>query len=238
MKLEKINDNQFRCILSASDLENRDLHLSELTYGSPKAKSLFDDMIGEANRQFGFVPNDAPLMVEAIPTEKGTIILTITKVDDPAELDTRFSQFASQAAEGSSDEENASLSGAENIKNFIEKMAGAATSKPDSSRKLDTLENPNVRVFLFTSLKNVVKAAKTVSSSYEGRSTLYLDEDTDELFLAVTKSQLSKEDFMRLSNVLTEYGLPVNSHPASLAYLNEHARVLISRDALKVLTTF
>ena len=48
MKIEKINDNQIRCILTREDLEQRQIRLSELAYGSDKAKSLFQDMMRQA----------------------------------------------------------------------------------------------------------------------------------------------------------------------------------------------
>lgn len=38
MKIEKINENQIRCTLTKSDLEERHIRLSELAYGSEKAK--------------------------------------------------------------------------------------------------------------------------------------------------------------------------------------------------------
>ena len=37
MKLEKLSDTQIRCTLSKEDLTQRQLHLSELAYGSEKA---------------------------------------------------------------------------------------------------------------------------------------------------------------------------------------------------------
>ena len=40
MKLEKLSDTQIRCTLSKEDLSQRQLHLSELAYGSEKAKEL------------------------------------------------------------------------------------------------------------------------------------------------------------------------------------------------------
>ena len=42
MKIEKINENQIRCTLTKSDLEERHIRLSELAYGSEKAKDLLD----------------------------------------------------------------------------------------------------------------------------------------------------------------------------------------------------
>ena len=43
---------------------------------------------------FGFEADDIPLMIEAIPLSQDTIILVITKVEYPEELDTRFSRFS------------------------------------------------------------------------------------------------------------------------------------------------
>lgn len=94
MKIEKINDNQIRCTLSHQDLEERELKISELAYGTDKAKELFRDMMQQASYQFGFEAEDIPLMIEAIPISRETLILVITKVEDPDELDTRFSKFS------------------------------------------------------------------------------------------------------------------------------------------------
>ena len=94
MKIEKVNDNQIRCTLTREDLEDRHIKISELAYGSAKAKSLFKDMVEQANYEFGFETNDIPLMVEAIPLPSESIVLIITKVEYPDELDTRFSKFS------------------------------------------------------------------------------------------------------------------------------------------------
>ena len=45
MKIEKLNENQIRCTLTHADLAARHLKLSELAYGTEKAKSLFRDMM-------------------------------------------------------------------------------------------------------------------------------------------------------------------------------------------------
>lgn len=101
MKIEKINDNQIRCTLNRQDLQSRELKISELAYGTQKAKDLFHDMIEQADREFGFSADDMPLMIEAIPVSVDCIVLVITKVEDPEELDTRFSRFAPSDDDGS-----------------------------------------------------------------------------------------------------------------------------------------
>ena len=67
MKIEKVNDHQIRCTLTKADLADRELKISELAYGTEKAKSLFRDMMQQASAKFGFEADDIPLMIEAIP---------------------------------------------------------------------------------------------------------------------------------------------------------------------------
>ena len=95
MKIEKINDKQIRCTLNRADLDNRNLLLSELAYGSQKAKTLFQDLMQKASNELGFEAQDTPLMIEAIPVSADCLVLIVTKVDEPDELDTRFSRFSS-----------------------------------------------------------------------------------------------------------------------------------------------
>ena len=94
MKIERINENQIRCTLTSFDLSVRNLNLGELAYGSEKARNLFREMIQKASNEVGFEAEDIPLMVEAIPLSNESVMLVITKIDDPEELDTRFAKFS------------------------------------------------------------------------------------------------------------------------------------------------
>ena len=44
MKIEKISDNQIRCTLTKEDLDSHQIRISELAYGTDKAKKLFRDL--------------------------------------------------------------------------------------------------------------------------------------------------------------------------------------------------
>ena len=82
MKIEKVNDHQIRCTLTKADLADRELKISELAYGTEKAKSLFRDMMQQAAYEFGFEAEDIPLMIEAIPVPGDCLVLVVTKVED------------------------------------------------------------------------------------------------------------------------------------------------------------
>lgn len=105
MKLEKLSDTQIRCTLSKEDLSQRQLHLSELAYGSEKAKELFRDMMQQASIELGFEADNIPLMIEAIPISNDCLVLVVTKVEDSDELDTRFSRFSKINMDDSFDED-------------------------------------------------------------------------------------------------------------------------------------
>lgn len=79
MKIEKVNDHQIRCTLTKADLADRELKISELAYGTEKAKSLFRDMMQQASLKFGFEAEDIPLMIEAIPLNSDCIVLIILR---------------------------------------------------------------------------------------------------------------------------------------------------------------
>lgn len=48
MKIEKISDNQIRCTLTKEDLDSHQIRISELAYGTDKAKKLFREMMQQA----------------------------------------------------------------------------------------------------------------------------------------------------------------------------------------------
>ncbi len=129
MKIEKVNDHQIRCTLTRADLADRQLKLSELAYGTEKAKMLFRDMIQQASISFGFEAEDIPLMIEAIPLNSDCIVLIITKVEDPEELDTRFSRFAPSVMDDDDAAYEYEESGDEGLIDHVPSSGGSSIDK-------------------------------------------------------------------------------------------------------------
>ncbi len=132
MKIEKINDRQLRCVLTKADLEDRKIRLSELVCGGEKARGLFRDMMIQATRELGFSFNNNPLMIEALPSGKDQLVLIITRVDNPEELDSHMGHFSvSDDAEKSDRSNTASpvISGADDILNMLRHLAKRVEEK-------------------------------------------------------------------------------------------------------------
>lgn len=255
MKIEKINENQIRCTLTKADLEERHIRLSELAYGTEKAKDLFRDMMQQANSQFGFEADNMPLMIEAIPVSADSIILIISKVEDPEELDTRFSKFtpfgSSQQGE---DTPVVEYEGADDILDIFQKIYDAKAKAMERRKKegskqeakpksgaAPAKDTPEVSVslmrnFHFQDLDTVIAAAQMLNNFFQDSNSLYKDSSTGTYSLILHQNQTSPEDFNKVCNMLSEYGKGSTFTPAGEAYLAEHDTCIVADQALQKLS--
>ena len=250
MKIEKVNENQIRCTLTREDLADRELKISELAYGTEKAKNLFRDMMQQASYECGFEAEDIPLMIVAIPLNSECIVLIITKVEDPEELDTRFSKFAPSVHDEEDLEEivNEITEGADDVLDLFKKLhesrkAGSGESVPAVSEKQPVAPKEEAggdlssltRIFVFDSLRPLLKLSGMLAGSYNGENSLYKDESEGLYLLVVSGGGHTPREFNRICNILSEYGSIRKSLPASRSYLEEHFSPIIAEHALQSL---
>ena len=274
MKIEKINDNQIRCTLTREDLDSRHINLRELAYGSEKAKLLFQDMMQEAFREYGFSAENSPLMIEAIPLSGETIVLIITKVDNPEELDSRFARFSREddTEEGSPESLSNTLSSLDDILNLISKLTSGSRSQepagkkpagtgirplsddeavPASSPVRKEVSQKNAepvpeedakkklyqlgRFFLFRDLETVIRASSVTDPSYIGWNTLFKNPDDGNYYLILRMEDTPPEQFNRVCNVLTEYGIAVDYTSGMEEFFTEHMITISAGNALQLL---
>ena len=263
MKIEKVNDHQIRCTLTRDDLAKRDLKITELAYGTDKAKELFQDMMQQANIEFGFDAEDTPLMIEAIPINSECIVLIITKVEDPDELDTRFSNFAPSVHEEDEDEEDEdedydydeededdeedvmSLFKRLQHSNMSDFMDTPFGSQSDSKKVKEKTSGPKKkgvpsrkgsRIFSFNSLHEVTKFATIVNRKFCGVNTLYKNEAKGKYYLILHQGDIDSAVFANICSLLTEYGQTEIGNTADEHYLAEHYTVVIKDNAVQTLS--
>ena len=254
MKIERLNENQIRCTLNKEDLANRQIKISELAYGSDKAKKLFRDMMTQASNEVGFEANDIPLVIEAIPVSSECIILIVTKVEDPEELDTRFAKFSPASIsldDGDTiDAPNKQqpLHSAADILDLFKKISeeiigtelpsAAQTAKPKESPQ-DKEKHPAPvdmsKIYLFHRMEDVCKYADVIHTRYQSANTLYKDPKSGYYFLVLTKGKASPELFNKICNIATEYGEYVQASASTVAYYNEHFKIIIKNKAIQKL---
>ena len=217
MKIERISENQIKCTLNRSDLASRQIRMSELAYGSEKTRGLFQDMMEQASNEVGFDANDLPLMIEAIPVSMDCIVLMITKVEDPDEVDTRFS----------------------NLTHISDLLTDLNTEEPSEEPVLTAKAEPAVqvmeRLFSFDSLDTVVDFAHHVKDFYNGKNTLYKNHSDGRFFLLLSRSSHSLKEFGMICNMALEYGSKEPMNYARTAYLDEHFEKILPEKALQSL---
>lgn len=238
MKIEKLNENQIRCTLTKEDLASRQLKISELAYGTEKAKNLFRDMMRQANYEFGFEAEDIPLMIEAVPLNADCLVLIITKVEDPEELDTRFSRFAPSVHEDTDYEEDVdSMNSSEEVLDLFHKIeeqdeaSGQLAEVPKASADAQL----PIRLFRFSSLHPLLTLSTGLQLSFAGTSILYKDRKNEQYLLLLAPTAEDLQEFNKLCNRLSEYGTVLRVLPTTEAYLAEHCEEIIEEDALKTL---
>lgn len=229
MKIEKINDNQIRCTLTKEDLASRQLKLSELAYGTEKAKRLFREMMQQANFEFGFEAEDIPLMIEAIPMNAECVVLLITKVEDPEELDTRFARFSPSSEEQEDEEE---------YDGYPEEIADSMPPFFDQHQKEDVSAADTAkgtRIFMFRTLSEVMNCAKQIGKTCPCPTALFKDPKDNGYLLTLNKGEASPEHYAKLCSILSEYG-KVSRSTISESFLREHCEVILASDAIQSLS--
>lgn len=261
MKIEKVNDHQIRCTLTKADLIDRQLKISELAYGTEKAKNLFRDMMQQASYEFGFEAEDIPLMIEAIPLNSECIVLIITKVEDPEELDTRFSKFAPSVHSENTEEDwddsdmltPSSKGEADDVLDLFKKLHDSkindlleSSTEPKSSKThalnkavsstQSNSQEESLKLYSFPSFQVVIRAARILDGYYEGKNTLYKDPLNNSYKILLEQGSHSFEDFNRICNMLSEYGKIEKCSEINRAFLEEHLEVICQDHALQSLT--
>ncbi len=240
MTIERLSDTQIRCTLNKQDLQERQMQLSELFYGSEKAKALFRDLVQMASYECGFETEDMPLMIEAIPVDADCLVLVVTKVEDSEELDSRFSNFTPFTEKESLSEKMPIPALADEILNYFSQVKDLLTKKADERTKTpETSSEPTtdslVKAYIFDSLQSVSRFAAVAAPRHHGVAELYKNVSDETYYLLLGMSGNTAEDFNKLCNIASEYGQSAPASNASLLYYKEHFTPIADHDILNTL---
>lgn len=249
MKIERLSENQIRCTLYKADLADKELLLTELAYGTDKAKELFRELMQQASTELGFEVDNIPLMIEAIPVSPECLVLIITKVEDPDELDARFSRFTKHAVEDDShsdeDDEDEHTQSTDSLIEALGSLAeglsalggGRIPKTPNMPVAPAPEQLQNVfRVFAFKNLDQVIISAKHVKNIYTGENTLYKNPRDSRFYLYMTKDKNTDGEFTRACNIIGEYGNRIRATYATPSHMEEHFKIIIDGNALQTLS--
>ena len=212
MRIEKISDTQVKFILSKTDLEERNIKINELAYGSEKTHMLFQEMMKQAYAEFNFEADNTPLMVEAMPIGNTHVVVVVTKISNTAVHEQPFNI----------------LPRAHN--NELFKTHGLH----EPVHNAVTYETRVV--FSFESLDDTIMAAKRLHDYFMGQSRLY--KCHGRYFIVIQEESNAAYALYEAEAVLQEYGQKHISNDLSEAYLIEHGDLMISNQAVDKLAWY
>ena len=210
MKVEKINDHQIKVMMTREDLANRDITLPEIAYGSAKGRELFAEVMAHAKEACDFsVDDEYPLIIEAIPMSKTELLIIISKIVVPNELQRKLENIGFNFISGNKCERPPLI------------------KKPMQSAQKTAGEKKSA-VFSFASLDDVMEACARVGKGVKTKSALYKTENKYYLIAGFE----SAEDTKRYEKIFVEYGQRCSASPLSKAQVMERGE-LIARNVVE-----
>nr|WP_317358266.1 adaptor protein MecA [uncultured Tyzzerella sp.] len=212
MKIEKINENQIKFLLTNEDLQEREIKLSELAQGSEKAQAFFRDIMTEAMLDCGFDATNTPLMIEAMPVTMDTVMIIVSKVNKDMDID-RVISLTPKSLEDRKYKQST-------IKTF------------DDNEDIFIEDDEEIYIYSFKTLDDIISLSERLYNIYEGNNILYKYQDR--YFLSLQKNN---NFITNLDSIVSEYGQKHISNIISKYYLDEHGEVIIKNNALSILST-
>lgn len=224
MKIEKVSDTQIKVILNHADLVGRNLKLSELAYGSQKAQALFKDMMIKANEEFGFETDNVPLMIEAVPLSPDSIMIVVTKVDDPLQIEQKLETIGERPTHRTfKDPEEDRLTD----------LALMESSEVTPQKKTTT----NVIItYLFKDFDSTTMAAHRLQPMFVGNNSLY--KYNDNYYLVLGKNRKADVDIEGVVGVLDEFGNRLPNSRLNEFFFKEHGKTIIKDNAVDILAKY
>ncbi len=226
MKIEKLSETQIQVTLNHSDLTDRDLKISELAYGSKKAQALFKDMMARAYEDFGFETDNVPLMIEAVPLSADSIMIVVTKVEDPSQIEQKLEAIGERPTHRTFKNPE------EDRLTDLALMGSEATEqvKENTKSKVTSI------TYLFNDFDNVCMAAHRIQPMFVGDNSLY--KFNQKYYLILEKNKKANINSDALVGVLDEFGSKFPSSDLNEQFLKEHGKLMIQTHAVDVLAKY
>ena len=207
MKVERLNENQIKFTLTPVDLIERNLQISELTYGSEKTRALFREMMATASAEYGFHPGDYSLTIEAMPSAIDSISVVVTRVKNQ-----------------------------EKSSSVLSFTKSPHKNKTTNKNLNNNEEDDSLRIYSFKTLDDVINLSKSIINKFTGYASLIKDNELYYLVITYHPLIGSSITIKDIEKILNEYGDKHISTELSLSYLLEHGEIIVENHAVRHLS--
>ena len=153
MKYKKINEATVQCIVSADDMAEYGLALSDIFERNERGEEFLRDIIERAHDEVGYQISNGNIAMQITPLKDNGLVVTFTD-EGPA----AFKEML------------------QNLKEVLQEFSAELAGQEECAR--ETLQTPddfdeNRRMFVFRTMHQTMQYAATIPNTYSVRSHLY-----------------------------------------------------------------
>ena len=212
MKYKKINDATVQCIVSADDMSEYGLTLSDIFERNERGEEFLRDIIERAHEEVGYQINNGNIAMQITPLKDNGLVVTFTD-EGPA----AFKEML------------------QNLKEVLQEFSAELAGQEERERSRVAAQkageyDENRRMFVFASMHETMQYAATSPNTYSVKSHLY--KEGGDYYLVLEKNRLSYKVFNRISAQAVEFGNLIAVSEERMQYLEEHGECLIRNRAV------
>ena len=212
MKYKKINDATVQCIVSADDMSEYGLTLSDIFERNERGEEFLRDIIERAHEEVGYQINNGNIAMQITLLKDNGLVVTFTD-EGPA----AFKEML------------------QNLKEVLQEFSAELAGQEERERSRVAAQkageyDENRRMFVFASMHETMQYAATIPNTYSVKSHLY--KEGGDYYLVLEKNRLSYKAFNRISAQAVEFGNLIAVSEERMQYLEEHGECLIRNRAV------
>ena len=212
MKYKKIHDATVQCIVSADDMSEYGLTLSDTFERNERGEEFLRDIIERAHEEVGYQINNGNIAMQITPLKDNGLVVTFTD-EGPA----AFKEML------------------QNLKEVLQEFSAELAGQEERERSRVAAQkageyDENRRMFVFASMHETMQYAATIPNTYSVKSHLY--KEGGDYYLVLEKNRLSYKAFNRISAQAVEFGNLIAVSEERMQYLEEHGECLIRNRAV------
>lgn len=214
MKYKKINEATVQCIISEEDMEEYGLTLADIFERNEKGEGFLRDIVERAHDEVGYRLRGDNIAMQITPIRDEGLVIT-------------FSDASMTSVRNMLEHLKEVLAGfgQENMREAARALPGRE-ALPQSHGNVDD----TYRVFVFSSMNNILRYCASIPAKLSVRSNLYKLEGS--YYLVVEKMRLSRNNYNRISVQAVEFATIILPSQETLLYLEEHGECLIRNKAV------
>lgn len=216
MKYKKINEATVQCIITAEDMLEYGLTLSDIFERNEKGEGFLRDIIERAHDEVGYMINGDNIAMQITPLQNKGLVVTFTNESPAGFRD--ILQHLKEVLQGVSEE--------------LGRQQSTGQQTLISEQSAEEYDE-NRRMFVFSSMHQVMQYTLSIPANISVKSHLYKAEEA--YYLVLEKNRLSYKMFNKISAQAVEFGNLIAVSEERMQYLEEHGECLIENKAVSKL---